>query len=477
MRWGDVVPAGDDARVPEPLKGLAAARWFARFISDPVSLLQGMHAQGRSLAAVRNVFPSVPPKLHVVALGAEWNRRILSDPDVFRTTGQVLSGPRDSSQRRLRHGLTRTQGARHAAQRAALIPPLQKRRTDGYCPAMVGIVEKHLGQWSPGSVIDLRRESLHLNLKLSGETLFKRDDPRDSLALGEQINEWLTANFHRGVMLGLGLPTPGFRAQLRRAEGVEHAILAMLEEKRAAGAKGDDVVSIMLRAHDEGQPWMTEKDLVGQCAIMFGASYETITSSLAWTLFLLAQHPHVALELVDEIESVLGGAAPSAEAFARMPSLEAALRESMRILPPVPYGVRSVEGGAQLGGYTLDHKDRVIISQLVTHHQPELYSEPERYRPERWSGMHLSSYEYLPFSAGPRACIGASFATLALKVALTMILQRFRLSVVPGTRIDPHVRVTMVSRKPIPVELHPADGRFACAPVSGRIHDLVTLDS
>ena len=80
--------------------------------------------------------------------------------------------------------------------------------------------------------------------------------------------------------------------------------------------------------------------------------------------------------------------------------------------------------------------DRVILSHYVTHHLPELYANPERFDPERWLSLKRGPYEYLPFSAGPRLCIGYSFAMQALKLSTAMILQRFRFSVLPGTRID-----------------------------------------
>jgi cytochrome P450 len=457
------------------LRGLAAARWFTRFLSDPVGLMREMHARGRTLEAVGRIVPTPgPERLHLVALGVAANRRVLADPRRFRTTGQVVLGPRGSAQRRLRHGLTRSQGRKHDAQRTALLPAFQRRAVDGYGERMIGIVDKHLSQWTPGSTIDLRQESLHLNLRISGEILFAREDPAASLRLGEQINEWLVANFRRDVMLGaLGLPTPGYRAQLRRAEALEREIMAMVEEKRASGAQGDDVVSVLVRAHDAKAPWMSHRDLMGQCTILFGASYETTASALGWTLLLLAQHPEIALALVDEIDAVLGGAPPRVEDLARMPRIDAAIRESMRVLPPVPHTVRAVTRRTRFGDYVLAPGDRVVLSHFVTHHLPDLYPEPERFLPDRWSRIRRGPYEFLPFSAGPRMCIGPSFANLALKISVAMILQRFRLSAVPGLRIDPRVNVTLAPRDALSVQLHPADRGFVRVPLEGRLLEWV----
>jgi cytochrome P450 len=143
---------------------------------------------------------------------------------------------------------------------------------------------------------------------------------------------------------------------------------------------------------------------------------------MTWTLLLLAQHPQIAEDLADELAPALRGGAPSLDGLEKLPLLDAVLRESMRIFPPVPYAIRLARGVDALGAMPLDDRDRVIVSHYVTHHMPELYPDPERFDPARWFGMRRSPYEYLPFSAGPRTCIGINFANAAMKLALAMIL-------------------------------------------------------
>ena len=129
----------------------------------------------------------------------------------------------------------------------------------------------------------------------------------------------------------------------------------------------------------------------------------------------------------------------------------------MRILPPVPYTIRSATADVEMGGFNVPKNSRVICSHYLTHHQRDLYPEPQKFRPDRWLTIDPSQYEYLPFSAGPRACIGAMFAMQSMKIALSMILQRFRLQVVPKTRIDRAVRITMSPRHDIPIAIHAQD--------------------
>jgi cytochrome P450 len=217
---------------------------------------------------------------------------------------------------------------------------------------------------------------------------------------------------------------------------------------------------------------MSDTDLLGQALILIAASYENVTSALTWTLFLVAQHPGVAADLCDE----LGDVTPTAERLTRLPLLEGVVKESLRVLPPVPFTVRVASCDADLGGVALRPGDRVACSIYVTHHQADLFPDPERFDPHRWSGIAPGPYEYLPFGAGPRFCIGAPLATAEIKVALGMILQRWRPSVVPGTRIDRQVRITMSPRRGLPMILHPQDRRFRAVEVRGNVHAMVKLE-
>lgn len=462
----------------EPMRGAQAARWYLRFFRDPIRALRDARAQLGPVCAAGNVVP-LPQreKLHVIALGPEYNHQVLGDPDRFRTTGQGIGGPRGSAQRRLRYGLTRSQRGRHERQRQFMLPPFQKKAVESYTAQMAAVTDKLLGQWTVGSTVDVWREMRRLTLEIASDILFARQDPQRSHLLGEMIGDWLSASFSTAVWAGM-IDAPGspYRALLRRAEAIEREVQAMLDEKRAAGAVGSDLVSMLVAANRDGNFWMTDEDLIGQVTIAFAASYETTANAMTWTLFLLAQHPQVARDLLDELDAVFGGAPPTADSLARATLLEAVIKESMRILPPVPYTIRVARARqTSIGPYVMTRGDRVILSHYVTHHLPELYPNPERFEPQRWLSLKRGPYEYLPFSAGPRLCIGYSFAMQALKLSTAMILQRFRFSVVPGTRIDRTVKVTMSPKRGLPISIHPPDRRFEAAPVRGNIREMVEL--
>jgi hypothetical protein len=104
-----------------------------------------------------------------------------------------------------------------------------------------------------------------------------------------------------------------------------------------------------------------------------------------------------------------------------------------------------------------------------------LFPEPKRFAPERWSSIQPGAFEYFPFGAGPRSCLGFTLGMTIIKISLAMILQRFRLSVIPNTRIDRLVKMTLSPKRGISMRIHKKDRHFESAPVRGNIHQMVDL--
>src|SRR5690606_8195704 len=119
-----------------------------------------------------------------------------------------------------------------------------------------------------------------------------------------------------------------------------------------------------------------------------------------------------------------------------------------------------------LGGHALGPGTHVAVSPLMTHREPALYPEPLVFRPSRWEDASVGPYDYLPFGAGPRLCLGAGFAGQALRMVLPLILQRFEPELLPGARIDAKVHgITMGPARSLPIRLRAIDdaGRGAIA--------------
>ncbi len=461
---------------PRVLRGIEAAPYYIAFFRDPVGCMRDAYRRNGSLTLLGSVFPfETSQRLNVLSIGPEFNKQVLNNAELFRTTGQTLRGPDDSAQRRVRFGLTRMQGPTHKQQRKLVMPPFHKKAVESYHDLMVKAGDDVLKKWRAGTVQGLYREMRSISLHIASSVLFSGDP--DSVQCGSMIEEWFRRNFLASTWLfPFDLPGTGYRALLRHAEKLERLILSMIEQRRKNPEGRIDVLSILTQARDDENHGMTDMELVGQATILFAASYETTATSLTWTMLLISQHPDVANELLEELDSVLGGAPPRYDQLSQLPYLERVIKESMRILPPVPYTIRSATADVEMGGFEVPKNSRVICSHYLTHHSPDLYPDPQKFLPGRWLTIDPSQYEYLPFSAGPRACIGTMFAMQAMKIAVSMMLQRFRMQIVAGTRIDRAVRVTMRPRWDIPIEIHAQDRNFAHRELRGQINDMVAFN-
>ncbi len=438
--------------------------------------MRGRYERYGPIALLGPVMLGQPSKPRLLIAGPEFNQQVLSDPARFRSTGQLIRGPKGSAQQRIRFGLTRMNGVQHKQQRQLVMPAFQKSAVEGYHALMVETATRVLDQWCSGQTYDIHREMRAFVLRLSSAILFGAV-PGEGLALGKLMEEWQFRNFSSGVWtLPVNLPGTAYRGLLLHAHRIEKAVLAMIERRRANPGNHRNVLSLLIEARDDENRAMTDEELVGQATILFGASFETAATTLTWTLFLLAQHPAVMRKLMEELDSVLGGKAPEPNQLPRLEFLAFVIKESMRVLSPVPYAIRATARKVQLGPFKLPHGATIVCGHYLTHHMPEIYPEPERFKPERWESISPGQYEYLPFSAGPRACIGAIFATQLLKIALALMLQRFRFSVVPGTRIDRVVRITMQPRHGIPMKIFDNDRQYSASEVSGQIREMVELN-
>jgi cytochrome P450 len=452
-----------------PVRGPRAALWHARFLRDPVASMDAACRRHGPLCVLGNMLP-LPRRretLHVMAFGPEFNRQVLGNPSDFHNS---TPNPAGSALGRIRSGLTAMNGPKHRQQRHLVQPPFTKKAVDAYGAKMVAIIDPLIARRPAGGIVEVGGLMRRLALRLSAGLLFGREAPGRVDALGELIQEYLQRSASAGVhAFPYNWPGTPYRGLRRHAERIERELLALFQDRRNLPGGDPDLLDILVRAHDQGHGPMSDTDLIGQALILIAASYENVSSALTWTLFLVAQHPGVAADLCDE----LGSLTPTAGRLTNLPLLDAVVKESLRVLPPVPFTVRVASRDVDLGGVALRPGDRVACSIYVTHHQADLFPDPERFNPHRWFGIDPGPYEYLPFGAGPRFCIGSSLAMAEIKVALGMILQRWRLAVVPGTRIDRQVRITMSPRHGLPMSVHPQDRRFHAVEVRGNIHSMV----
>jgi cytochrome P450 len=207
---------------------------------------------------------------------------------------------------------------------------------------------------------------------------------------------------------------------------------------------------------------MSDREIRDQTMTLFAAGHETTTNALAWTFFLLSEHPDVMARLQSELYETLRGRPPSIDDLPGLPYLDQVVKESMRVYPPAWTQGRRAIDAFELEGYTLPQHTIVMFSQWVIHRLPAIWGDPHVFRPERFTPEReraLPPYAYFPFGGGPRMCIGMPFANLEVRLLLGTILQRFAPKVAPGYPVVPQPRVTIRPRFGLRVALEPASIR------------------
>lgn len=366
-----------------------------------------------------------------------------------------------------------SEGEHWLRQRRLVQPAFQTRRFDAYAQATVRHTQRLLEGWSVDAEFDLVPAMARLALVSIGQALFNVDLTDQAEVYGRALqihSETLRDEFRAAFVLPDWLPTAAKRRKRWAARCFHDLVWRMIRERRATGRDHGDVLSILLLAVDEQGDGggMTDQQAADEATIMLVAGQDDITAALTWCWCLLARHPAVEARFRAELETQLGGRAPTYADVARLPFTETIIKEALRMYPPtwslVPrYATEEVE----LGGYRIPRGTWVFVSPYATHHDPRFFPDPEQFDPDRFSAERQASippFAYIPFGGGPRICIGNHFTFTLLTMALVVIAQRFRISLCddPAT-IVPDPSLALRPRRGLHVRLQPADAPAGCA--------------
>jgi cytochrome P450 len=458
---------------PAPIPVLGHVPRMIKFFDDPI----GAFAELRKYGDIVSVARGTPAM--VCVFGAELNREVLSNPTVFEHDEDFVTGREGSALARMSKVLVNINGELHKRHRKLMMPAFAKSSLDAYAEEIVKVTEGTIARWPVGEVVDLDVLLRDLAMAMAVRTLFGLDVLGGAPRLGELAAGLIEAMTQPAtILLPYDLPGTPYRRAMRQAEIVLAELERLIERKRKESEIGNDALGLMLHAVDDEGSKFTDAELVAETVTLFIAGHETTAKALTWTMFLLERHPDVLADVLDEIDGVLGGRSMSAADIPNLPLVDRVIKESMRVLPPVPIlFLRVPTSDTPLGRFTLPKGSNVVVSPYTTHHDPALYPHPERFMPERWEGLRPTPFEYMPFGAGPRICIGAAFAQQALRLMIPTLLQRVRIAVVRGHDVSRFTRANiLLPRNGLKVYLQgPHRRRLTVEPVCGDIREMVEL--
>lgn len=366
-------------------------------------------------------------------------------------------------------GLLTIDGAPHRTARRLLLPAFHHHQVATSVDTMVEEIDRSLVALSSDGTrearIDLYDWSRHLALRIAMRALLGIDP--DARAGGhDPAEEWEAALSYYGRDLVVqSLRGPGTPwARMRRGH---ERLTALIDRELAARRRGDPeaagrggIVSMLMDARDEDGDPLSDAAVRDHVLTLLFAGHDTTTATITFMLYELAHHPHEVALLRAELDSVLpGGRPPSAEDLARrLPRLDMAVDETLRLYPPAWIGPRRSVDAFEFAGQHVPGGVHVNYCSWASHRIPDVFPDPDAFVPDRFGPeerARLPKGAYVPFGGGSRTCIGMRFGQMEVKAMAALLLQRFDFGLQRGYRLRIRQTPTLGPRDGMPIALRP----------------------
>jgi cytochrome P450 len=411
----------------------------------------------------------------------------VSDPAAIRRVllDNAANYRKDTLQRRivsagLAHGLLMAEEDQWRFQRRTLAPLFARRAVLSFAPIMLQAADEMAARWAAaadeGETIDVADEATRLTLDVLRQTIFSDGLGRDTGDFQQAMRSYFDTIGQIDPFDLLNLPDmiPRFtrwkvRPALRFFESAVDDIIARRRRRLAQepASVQRDILTLLLEAQDgETGRTLSEAEVKSNIITFIAAGHETTANALAWSLFLLSQSAEWSERVAAEARRELGAGRAHDGVADRLVETRAVIEEAIRLYPPLAAISRQAIAADELAGEAIAAGTTIVIAPYVLHRQARLWKDPDLFDPTRFlpaAREAIDRYAYLPFGAGPRICIGATFALQEATLVLATVMRRFRLQVAPGHAVWPLQRVTLRPRGGLPMRI---TARVADQPVA-----------
>ena len=356
----------------------------------------------------------------------------------------------------LGNGLLTADGEAWRLQRRSLAPLFSPRQVAEFAVAMQRVAEaavERIARRRNGAVVDVAEAMGRLTLEVLEQTLFSQGLGRTPSAFQKMVTSYFDSIGRLDPLDLLGAPS--FLPRLGRLRGrpalkfFAEAVNAIIDARKALLASGvappRDLLTLLLAAKDpETGLGLPEADVRANILTFIGAGHETTANGLTWALFLLSQAPEWRQRAEREADDVYDPAQP--DMLEGCQTLRAVFDEALRLYPPAAMLSREAITEDEILGVRVPAGTVVVISPYVLHRRRGLWENPDAFDPSRFLGARrerIDRFAYIPFGAGPRVCIGMTFAIQEAVIVLANLLRAVRLELVEGEEIAPRQRVTL----------------------------------
>ncbi len=354
------------------------------------------------------------------------------------------------------HSVLLLDEAAHLEQRKLMLPPFHGKRMQRYQEVMARVAAEEIERWPLGERVSVWPRMQAVTLEVILRAVFGIENGERMGRLRSELRRVLDMLSNPRRLALLTLIGPQRVSRLRSFNRVLEPVDRMLYEEIAARREApdlserEDILSLLLQArHEDGSP-MSDRELRDELMTLLVAGHETTATSLAWAIERLVRHPEKLDRLTAETRAGDGE------------YLDAVIKETLRLRPVIALVVRHLTAPLEVGGRVLPAGATVAPCIYLVHRRPEIYPEPERFRPERFLERSPGTYTWIPFGGGIRRCLGASFAEFEMSVVLRELVARrsLRPARLESERIVRRA-ITMVPRRGAEVVVEPAAERGA----------------
>ena len=363
----------------------------------------------------------------------------------------------------LHDGLLTAEGETWKRSRKAMAPVFTPRHIAGFAKPMLRATEDFVARYEDGSVTDIARDMTSLTFDILAETLFSREIAGNPDEFGHHVDHLFETMGRVDPLDLIGAPDwlPRItRIRGRKALAFFRRLVADTMQMRRAKLASDpdgspnDFLTLLLRA--EGPDGLSSAEIEDNIITFIGAGHETTARALGWALYCLAETPWERDKVEAEIDEVLATTPDPSEWLGKMPYTRAAFEEAMRLYPPAPSIAREAIEAERWRHLDIVRGAQIQIMPWTIHRHRKLWTNPEAFMPERFLPENreaIDRYQYLPFGAGPRICIGAAFAMQEAVIALGVLMSRFRFDTLPETKPWPVQKLTTQPEGGLPMRV------------------------
>ena len=346
-------------------------------------------------------------------------------------------------------GIMTSEGELWKRQRYMMQPMFHRRVITEFADVIAQANDRCIARWEglarQGELINLTDEMSELTLEVVLRSVFGRDLDRLSQQLGGNPFEVVTREQSRDLQFAY------------KFRSLTKLVAQLLAQRRASKEEHFDYVAMLMNARDKdsGAP-MGERELIDEVMTLVVAGHETTASGLNWTWYLISQHPQVEARLHAEIDAAAEVPAPGLSEVEALHYTRQVIDEALRLYPPGWVLSRRTIEADVLGGYPVAAGTNVLLPLYLLHRHPRFWKDPEGFDPERFAPEHESQrprFAYMPFAAGPRHCIGETFALYEMQMHLYKVARHYRLRYVPDKPLELEAQINLRTRHPLHVRL------------------------